>query len=51
LIENYLLSIVQKENKETKVSPLVESLTGVIPNTDSIEFKKDYSDFLTKKYS
>jgi hypothetical protein len=32
LIENYLSDLVKKEKKEIKVSPLVESLTGVIPN-------------------
>jgi len=31
LVENYLNSLTKKENKTAKVSPLVESLTGVIP--------------------
>jgi ribosome recycling factor len=37
LIENYLNSLTKKEDKDIKVSPLVESLTGVIPNEN-----KDY---------
>jgi len=50
LIENYLLSITTKESKKTKISPLVESLTGVISVEDS-DYKKEYADYLSKKYS
>lgn len=48
LIENYLSSLTKKEEKGTKVSLLVESLTGVIPNEDN-DFKNDYHDYLSKK--
>ncbi|MFY8132958.1 MAG: DUF6364 family protein [Bacteroidia bacterium] len=50
LIENYLNSLTSKIEKERKVSPLVESLTGVIP-TNLIDDKKDYRDFIAEKYS
>lgn len=50
LIENYLNSLTKKEDKITKVSPLVESLTGIIPSEDS-NYKNDYYDYLNKKYS
>jgi hypothetical protein len=50
LIENYLLSLTQKEDEKCKISPLVESLTGVI-NLDKNDYKKEYSDYLSKKYS
>ncbi|MBA0884872.1 DUF6364 family protein [Flavobacterium undicola] len=50
LIENYLLSITAKESKKTKISPLVESLTGVISLEDT-DYKKEYTDYLSKKYS
>lgn len=50
LIENYLLSITAKDSKKTKISPLVESLTGVISLEDT-NYKKEYSDYLSKKYS
>lgn len=50
LIENYLNSLTTKEEKNIKVSPLVESLTGVIPN-DSANMGKNYYDYLSKKYS
>ena len=50
LIENYLNSITNKENSTDDVSPLVESLTGVIPD-ENTNYKKEYQDFLNKKYS
>jgi len=50
LIENYLLSLTKKNTEKSKVSPLVESLTGVI-SLESNDYKKEYSDYLSKKYS
>jgi len=50
LIENYLNSLTNQYRKPKKVSPLVESLTGVIPS-DNIDERKGYRDFLNKKYS
>lgn len=49
LIENYLLSLTNKKKENTKVSPLVESLTGVI-SLESEDYKKEYSDYLSNKY-
>lgn len=51
LIENYLSSLTKKEEKDIKISPLVRSLTGVIPNEEGPGFRKDYYDYLNKKYS
>jgi hypothetical protein len=50
LIENYLDSLTKRSEKKTKISPLVESLTGVIPSAGYDE-KKDYTDYLSEKYS
>lgn len=50
LIENYLNSITKSPDKKRTVSPLVESLTGVIPDRN-IDERKEYRDFLSKKYS
>lgn len=49
LIENYLHSLTYKKTEEKTVSPLVESLTGVIPN-DNLDVKEDYINYLTEKY-
>ncbi|MEX2350635.1 MAG: DUF6364 family protein [Flavobacteriaceae bacterium] len=51
LIENYLNSLTQKEQKsEIEVSPLVSSLTGVISDQSVNDFKKEYREYLEKKY-
>lgn len=50
LIESYLSSLTKKSDKAPKkISPLVESLTGVIPS-GQIDERKDYRDYLTEKY-
>ena len=41
LIENYLNSISKPISTRGKISPLVESLTGVIPDENKDE-RKDY---------
>lgn len=49
LIENYLNSLTRQSKKKTSVSPLVESLTGIIPN--DYDEKEDYRNYIEKKYS
>lgn len=49
LIESYLDSLAKSSASSIKISPLVESLTGVIPSL-KYDDKKDYRDFLTEKY-
>lgn len=51
LIENYLSSLTKKQQKESKVSPLVESLTGIIPSESEQKNREDYYEYLNKKYS
>ena len=49
LIENYLNSLTRTSKKKSAVSPLVESLTGIIPN--EYDEKKDYTNYIDEKYS
>jgi hypothetical protein len=49
LIENYLNSLTKTSKKEIRVSPLVESLTGII--SSDIDERKSYRDYLSEKYS
>jgi hypothetical protein len=50
LIEkSYLDSLTTRSEKKSKISPLVNSLTGVIPNRN-YDDKKDYQDYLSEKY-
>lgn len=50
MIENYLQAITKTKNNKTKISPLVQSLTGVI-QLENKDYRKDYTDFLSQKYS
>lgn len=51
LIESYLNSLITKEKKKIEISPLVESLTGVIPSQSDKKPEEDYYEYLSKKYS
>lgn len=50
LIETYLASLTNKSQSKSEITPLVESLNGVIDLDDDMDLKKEYSDFLIKKY-
>ena len=49
LIESYLNSLTRQSKKKSSVSPLVESLTGIIPN--DYDERGDYRNYIDKKYS
>lgn len=51
LIEKQLRSLVKKEAAEVQITPLVQSLTGVLPEEDNQTIQKDFSDYLNKKYT
>ncbi len=50
LIESYLYSLTKENSNKDKVSPLVESLSGVIELPKNYNEKDDYTDYLTQKY-
>jgi hypothetical protein len=53
LIESYLENVTVSKPLDTELElpPLVKSLSGVIKmDESSSEFKKDYGDYLEKKY-
>jgi hypothetical protein len=52
LIESYLDSITKQneENKKISITPLVESLSGVIDLPADFDYKKEYRDYLEEKY-
>ncbi len=52
MIESYLDSITKPNNDDKKISitPLVESLSGVINLPPDYDYKRDYRDFLNEKY-
>lgn len=50
IIESYLDSVTRQKSDEIDITPLVESLSGVIDLPDDYNYKSEYSDYLTEKY-
>ena len=52
IIETYLNSVTKQKEEDNKISitPLVESLSGVIDLPADFDYKKEYRDYLAKKY-
>lgn len=52
MIENYLDSITKPKDdvKKISITPLVESLSGVIDLPADFDYKKEYRDYLEDKY-
>ena len=50
MIESYLDSLTKEKEKEIEITPLVESLSGVINLPEDYDYKIDYTDYLSEKY-
>ena len=50
MIEFYLESVTKQKSVATEITPLVESLSGVIHIDENFDYKKDYSNYLTENY-
>ena len=50
LIENYLSAITNESRSIEKISPLVQSLSGVIQLSESEDPKRTYQEHLKEKY-
>jgi hypothetical protein len=50
LVENYLMSLTSKENKEEHISPRILKLMGAIELPVNFDYKKELTKALAKKY-
>ncbi len=50
LIESYLTMLTKLKKDDTNITPLVESLSGVISINKDFDAKEGYSDYLIEKY-
>ena len=50
LIESYLASLTKRKRSNSDITPLVESLTGVISLDENFDVKNAYADYLIEKY-
>ena len=49
LIEAYLKSLTKRKSSATEITPLVESLSGVISLDKDVDVKDAYTDYLIEK--
>lgn len=50
LIESYLATLTKRKKNEVNITPLVESLSGVITLDEDFDIKDSYSEYLIEKY-
>jgi hypothetical protein len=51
LVEKYFNSLTKSEiNAEEKLPPIVRSLTGILKSKEKINIKKEYADYLERKF-
>jgi len=50
MIESYLDYVTKRKSANVEITPLVESLSGVIELPENFDYRKEYSDYLLKKY-
>jgi hypothetical protein len=50
LIESYLSSLTVIKKQVIEITPLVESLSGVIKLDNDFNYKESYTDYLIEKY-
>ncbi|MEM9921950.1 MAG: DUF6364 family protein [Bacteroidota bacterium] len=50
LIEGYLRSVTKQNTREVEITPLVQSLIGVVDIPEDFNMRKDYTNYLMEKY-
>lgn len=50
MVESYLEYITEPKINKIEITPLVESLIGVVHLADDFYFKEDHNNYLIKKY-
>jgi len=50
LIESYLSSLLEDKSADIEVTPLVESLSGVVEIPHDLDYRSNYTDYLLGKY-
>lgn len=50
LIESYLTTLTKRKKSSIEITPLVESLSGVISLDNDFDVKDAYTDYLIEKY-
>lgn len=51
LVENYLRDLTNQKDRNSKMSPLVKSISGVLDLPNDYDHERNYRKFLREKYS
>jgi len=51
LVANYFNKISMETMVEEEITPLIKSLTGIVPHISEVDEKEAYSKYLTEKYT
>ena len=50
MVETYFDSMTVQKSGLPEITPLVESLSGVIQNSNDLDYKNEYASFLNEKF-
>jgi len=50
MIESYLNSVTKQKSENIEITPLVDSLSGIIELPENYDYRKEYSDHISEKY-
>jgi hypothetical protein len=50
MIESYLNSVTRQKSEDIEITPLIESLSGIIELPENYDHRKEYSDHISEKY-
>ena len=50
MIESYLNSVTRQKSEDIEITPLIESLSGIIELPENYDHRKEYYDHISEKY-
>jgi hypothetical protein len=50
MIESYLNSVTKQKSENIEITPLIESLSGIIELREDYDYRKEYSEHISDKY-
>ena len=50
MVENYLKLLLRKDTATDEMTPIVASLSGILPPNAADNFREEYTDYLENKY-
>ncbi len=51
MVQNYFQSLVKERSSKFKLTPIVKELSGILAGKGDFDWKQEYANYLTRKYS